>query len=75
MPQVLTRTTVQTVLDYPPVCGQCRYFMPASERVTAWGSIIYRPSYCKLLAMADCDNTRTDHNDKVCSQYSEAIPF
>lgn len=75
MQQLLERTTPQTVLDFPPVCGQCAYFMSASERVTAWGSVISRPSYCKLRAMADWDNTLTNSNSKVCSQYCEAIPF
>lgn len=75
MQQVLDRATTQTVLDYPPVCGQCRFFVAARTVETALFGTQIRPSYCRLLAMSDCDSTRKVASDCVCNQYEEAIPF
>lgn len=75
MPDLLDRVATETALDYPPVCGQCRWFLSATERVTAWGSVIPVPSRCKLRAIADWGNTRVAHNDSACNQCEVVIPF
>jgi hypothetical protein len=72
--QILPAPSVATAPSYAPQCGQCRYFVPIRERITEFGLQI-RPSYCKLLAQADCDNTRKVASEKVCRQYEEFIPF
>jgi len=67
--QILEKPITETA-TFAPVCGQCAYFVEARMR----GSQL-RPSYCRLLMMADCDDYRKAASDKVCSQYGEAVPF